>query len=263
MFIDTHAHLQEEAFRDDLNQILQHMQEAKVSQAIVVGTDNKDSQMALDLAKERKELFAAVGIHPHNAEKATQNDLDGFITNFQEEKVKACGEIGLDYYYEFSSRDVQKKWFADQLAIAYTHHMPTILHIRDAHQDTVDILRAQHGALPPCVIHCCSASKEMAKIYLDMGFYLSFTGIITFKNAKSPRETCAYAPLDRLMIETDCPYMTPVPFRGKRNEPAYVAYVAKEMARIKGEEEESLFACLNKNAQQFFQLSPPNNLSHF
>ncbi|MBQ3864867.1 MAG: TatD family hydrolase [Clostridia bacterium] len=255
MLFDTHTHLQEDAFREDIPEILMRMQEQDVQEAMVVGTDLDTSLRALQLSGRFSNLYAAIGIHPHEAGKATEEDFSRLQDMLSDPKVKAWGEIGLDYYYDFSDRPTQKEWFEKQLVFAYEKDIPVILHIRDAHGDTVDLLKSLHGQVPSCVVHCCSASREIAKIYLDMGFMLSFTGMLTFKNAKGPRETCAFTPSDRLMVETDCPYMTPVPYRGKRNEPAYVSYVLTAMAEIKETDREEFAGIVLANSHSFFRIT--------
>ncbi len=254
MLFDTHTHLAEDCYREDFEKVLSRMQEAGVGRAAVIGTDYATSLAACRLADTNPSLYAAVGIHPHEAGKATEKDFENIKKLLSDPKVKAIGEIGLDYYYDFSDRPTQKTWFEKQLIYAYDQDLPVVLHIRDAHGDTVDLMRSLHGKVPHCVVHCCSASRETAKIYLDMGFLLSFTGMLTFKNAKGSKETCAYTPSDRLMVETDCPYMTPVPYRGKRNEPAYVSYVFDAMAEIKGEDREEFREKILENSNSFFRI---------
>ena len=195
-------------------------------------------------------LYAAVGTHPHDAEEMKDEDLARFEEMAQDDKVKAVGEIGLDYFYDLSPRDVQKKRLRDQLALAENLRLPVIIHDREAHEDTLNILREVPRVTG--VVHCYSGSPEMARILLDMGYSLSFTGAITFKNARRALETLAIMPRERIMIETDSPYLAPVPYRGKRNDSGYVHLVAEQIARTLELTEQEVEQLTWDNGKRFF-----------
>lgn len=232
--IDSHAHYDDEQFDADRDEIIRKAVEAGVTHIINPGCDVESSQQAIALAKKHPEVFAAVGVHPHEASSCDEQTLLRLEALAQEEKVVAIGEIGLDYHYDFSPREVQKDWFAKQVALAGKLGLPIIIHDRESHQDVLDIVKAFRSELTTGVFHCFSGSVEMAKAVLDMGFYIGIGGSLTFKNARKPVEVVQYAPLDRLLIETDCPYMAPEPFRGRRNWSVYLKYVVEKIAAIKG-----------------------------
>ena len=251
---DTHAHPTDERFDEDREQVLARMREAGML-CMCVGADMPSSAQSVALANENENIFAAVGVHPHDAKNFTEADipqLTQWLT--QEKKVKALGEIGLDYFYDLSPRDVQKTMFERQLDLAYELRKPVILHIRDAHGDTIEILRAHKDRLPHCVIHCCSASWESAKIYLSLGCMISFAGPVTFKKSVHLQEVAKNVPLERLMIETDSPYMTPTPLRGQRNDPCKVKLVAQFLADRRGMPVEELARITRENGMRFFRI---------
>ena len=234
MLFDTHAHYDDEAFDADRDALLTALPDCGVGLVIDPGCDLTSSRRAVELAAAYPHVYAAVGIHPENCGGCTDDDLAALRPLAQQPKVVAIGEIGLDYYYDLSPREIQKTVFERQLDLAYELKKPVILHIRDAHGDTIEILRAHRDRLPHCVVHCCSASWESAKIYLSLDCMISFAGPVTFKKSVNLQEVAKNVPLDRLMIETDSPYLAPVPYRGKTNEPAFVAKTAEKIAAIKG-----------------------------
>lgn len=252
---DTHAHPTDGRFDSDREQVLSRMRETGML-CMCVGADMESSAQSVALARENEGIYAAVGVHPHDAKTFTQADvpqLTAWLT--QEPKVKALGEIGLDYYYDLSPRDVQRDVFARQLDLAYDLGKPVILHVRDAHGDTLDVLRAQAGRLPHCVLHCCSASWESAKVYLNLGCMISFAGPVTFKRSVHLQEVARNVPLDRLMIETDSPYLAPEPVRGRRNEPANVSHICRFIASLRDMDAQVLCDVTRENGKRFYGIA--------
>lgn len=228
--IDSHAHLNDERFAGQIPEVLARARAEGVQAVINVGSNLESSELAVQLAEAYDDMYAVVGLHPHEASELTTVLLDRMRELASHPKVVALGETGLDYYYEYSSRAEQQASFREQLNAAKELDLPVVVHSRDAAKDTLDIVREK--AATPCVLHCYSGSWEMAKEYLDMGHVLSFAGPITFNNARKLRDTAAKVPVERVLIETDCPYLAPVPHRGKRNEPAYVKHVAAKLAEL-------------------------------
>lgn len=253
--IDSHAHLDDDRFEEDRDLVIKSLKENGIELAINIGADLKTSYNSVELAKQYDNIYAAVGIHPHSAREADKTALEEIEKMAKENKVVAIGEIGLDYYYDHSPRDVQRKCFKDHLELAKRLNLPVVIHSRDASQETFDIIKeAQDGSLKG-VLHCYSGSLEMAIEYIKLGFYISFAGPITFKNARVVKEVAEGISLDKLLIETDCPYLTPEPFRGKRNEPKYVKYVAEEIARIKGVRVEEVVEAATRNTKELFNIN--------
>lgn len=255
LLFDTHCHIDEERFDEDRDQVLQRMCEGGVAGCVCVGSDMETSRRSVAFAEKTDGVYAAVGIHPHEAKFFRPEDLIALKSWFSHPKVVALGEIGLDYYYDHSPRDIQKDVCAAQLALGYEENMPVIFHVRDAHGDMLDIMRAQGGKLPRGILHCYSGSWECAKEYLKMGFYLSVAGPVTFKKAPSQWEVAQKVPLDRLLIETDSPYLAPEPMRGRRNEPAFVRYVAERIAALREISLEELAAATTKNAKDIYGIA--------
>ena len=250
---DTHAHVNDARFDEDRGAVLERMREAGVTLCVCVGADMESSASGLELARRVPMLYAAVGVHPHDAKRFTEADVPALTEWLEREpKAVALGEIGLDYYYDLSPRGVQRDVFARQLDLAYALGKPVILHIRDAHGDAMDMLRAHKNRLPRCVVHCCSASLESAKVYLSLGCMLSFAGPVTFKRSATPQEVAKYVPLDRLMIETDSPYLAPEPVRGRRNEPGNVAHVCRFIAALRGMDAQALCDATRENGMRFY-----------
>lgn len=260
---ETHAHLTDERYEEDLDQVLTRAVQSGVSHLIVASADIEESERAVRLVADTRidglELYAMVGVHPHNAsayDDQTHEILREHLTKAKERRIVAIGEIGLDYHYDLSPRDVQRDIFRRQLELAFTHDIPIVLHEREATADTIDILRdfSLRGLLrkTPGVCHCFSGSEESAAILLSLGFYLGFDGPITFKNARKAPDVIRMSPVDRLLVETDCPYLTPEPYRGKRNEPSYVSYVIAKMAEIRGIQPEEMARITAENACRLF-----------
>jgi len=251
---DTHSHLNDKRFESDLDTVLNRMREYRML-TVCVGADMDSSRESVQYANEYDFVYASVGVHPHDAKEFTEADipqLTRWLTT--EKKVRALGEIGLDYYYDLSPRDVQREAFARQLDLAYELGKPVILHIRDAHGDTIDILRANRNRLPQCVVHCCSASWESAKIYMNMNCMLSFAGPVTLKRSTNLHEIVQKMPLDRLMIETDSPYLAPEPVRGRRNEPANVAHICRFVAQLRSMDAQKMCDVTRENGKRFYQI---------
>jgi TatD DNase family protein len=238
MFIDSHAHIDGPEFDSDREDVIQRASDAGVSAILNVGTGDPHSgalERALELSEKHNDVYAAVGTHPHDArlfDVQAEQRIAGLIK--QSSRVIAWGEIGLDFHYDNSPRDVQMKVFGRQLQLAREASLPVIIHTREAETETIDILKSQwKGSNLPGIMHCFSGSLALAQQALELGFFISFSGIVTFKKAEALRVIARQVPLDRLLIETDCPFLAPVPFRGKRNEPAYVVEVARCLATLR------------------------------
>lgn len=250
---DTHCHLNDEAYQADLAAVLQRARAAGVVRMLVVGYDLPSSQRALALAAAEAGVYAAVGIHPHEAAAATAGDLERLEEMLAHPKAVALGEIGLDYHYENSPRRVQQEVFRAQLALARKAGKPVVIHGREAHTDLVAALQAEGGHYQG-VMHCYSGSKEAVREYLAMNLHISVAGPVTFKNARKLPEVVPALPPDRLLIETDAPYLTPHPWRGRRNEPAYLVAVAERVAELLGMTTEAVAELTWKNGAACFGL---------
>lgn len=252
MLFDTHAHLNATQFNEDVEQVIERARAEGVSHIVVVGFDRPTIQRAMELADQYSFIYAAVGWHPVDAIHMTDEDLIMIERLAAHPKVVALGEMGLDYYWDQSPKEVQKEVFRKQIRLAKKVKLPIIIHNRDATADIVHILQEEQAAEVGGVMHCFTGSVEVAHQCIDMNFYISFGGPVTFKNAKKPKEVAKEIPLDRLLIETDCPYLTPHPFRGKRNEPSYVKYVAEAIAELKGLSFEEVAQKTSDNAKRLF-----------
>ena len=252
MYFDSHAHLTEDCFTQDFDAIVENMKAASVTGMMEIGFDLPSSEKAVQLAERFDWVHAAVGSHPDDAEQVDDARIAVYRELCKNPRVKAIGEIGLDYHYEEPGREVQKRAFRMQLALAQELSMPVVIHEREAHEDGLRILEefpAVRG-----VFHCFSGSYEMAKELVKRGWYIGFTGVVTFKNARKAVETAANIPLDRILIETDCPYMAPEPFRGRRCDPSLVPYVAKKIAELRGLSPEAVAAATAENAKHCFRI---------
>lgn len=252
-YIDTHIHLNDDRFREDFDQVLERAKGADVGCMITPGTDLQSSRESMILAEKHAEIYAAVGVHPHEAAKTGINDLAEIERMVKHLKVVAIGEIGLDYYYDFSPQDVQRSLFKIQLKMAKRLNVPVIIHVRDAMQDTFKVIDA--AGQPPWqgVFHCFGGTKADIPGVLDRGFHISFTGVVTFKNFEHA-DAVRSVPLDRLLLETDAPYMTPVPHRGKRNEPMFLVDTASWIANARNISLETLAQATTSNARSLFGL---------
>lgn len=252
MLFDTHVHLNAEQFNNDLHEVVERALQERVEKMVVVGFDRPTIEKAIELVEIYEFIYASVGWHPVDAIDMTEQDLLWLEELAQHPKVVALGEMGLDYYWDKSPKDVQKEVFRKQIQLAKKVHLPIIIHNRDATADVVRILREEGAKSVGGIMHCFSGSVEVAKECVDMNFYISLGGPVTFKNAKKPKEVAEAIPLDRLLIETDCPYLAPHPYRGKRNEPSYVKLVAEEIALIKGVTFEDVAVTTTQNAHKLF-----------
>lgn len=234
MYFDTHAHYNDEQFDNDRHDLLAMMRENNIGTIMNACAAMNELDSIKALTEKYDFIYGAVGVHPSDVDGLKESDMDTLVQYAQNPKIKAIGEIGLDYYYKTVSKKVQRDWFARQIELAKQLKLPVIIHDRDAHADTLDILRACHAEEVGGVLHCFSGSRETAREILDMGMYIAFGGTLTFKNAVRPAEVCEYVPMDRILLETDAPYLTPVPCRGKRNCSLYLPFTAKRMAEIKG-----------------------------
>ena len=252
MLIDTHVHLDDKKFDGDRNILIENLKNNNVELVINIAADLQTSVASVDLANKYDNVYAAIGVHPHSAKEVNTMVMEQLRELAQNEKVIAIGEIGLDYFYDNSPRDVQRKWFIEQLKLAKELDLPIIIHTRDAAGETFEILKNNQNGNVKGVLHSYSGSPEMALEYIKMGFYIALGGPVTFKNARVVREVAEAVPLDKLLLETDCPYLTPEPYRGKRNEPVYVKYVAEKIAEVKGVTYEQLVKATNANAKKLF-----------
>ncbi|NOU98334.1 YchF/TatD family DNA exonuclease [Paenibacillus sp. LMG 31456] len=254
MLTDTHTHLNAPQFDEDRHDVIQRALESGISRIINVGFNRETIPSSIALAEQYDFIYSTVGWHPQDAKDMTADDLDWIEQLCSHPKVVAIGEIGLDYYWDTSPKDVQDRVFREQIRLARKLGMPIVIHNRDAHHDILQVLREEKASDVGGVMHCFSGSWETAKLCMDMNFHISFGGPVTFKNAKQPKEVLEKVPLDRLLIETDAPYLTPHPFRGKRNETAYVKLVAETAAEIKGLTLEELARATTQNAVTLFGL---------
>lgn len=254
MLTDTHTHMNAFAFEGDRDEAIRRAVENGVSRIINIGFNRETIPTSLALTEQYDFIYTAVGWHPQDAITMTADDLDWIEELCAREKVVAIGEIGLDYYWDTSPKDVQHRVFREQIRLARKLGKPIVIHNRDAHQDVVQLLREEKAEEVGGVMHCYSGSWEIAKLCMEMNFYISFGGPITYKNAKQPKEVLAKVPMDRLLLETDAPYLTPHPYRGKRNETAYVRFVAEAAAEIKGVTLEEIAKVTSDNATACFRL---------
>lgn len=254
MLIDTHAHLNSEKFLGVVEETIAKAHEAGVEKIVVVGFDRETNRNAVKLAEQYENIFAVVGWHPVDAIDFTEEDLQEVEKLASHEKVVAIGETGLDYYWDKSPKEVQKEVFRKQIRLAKRHELPIVIHNRDATEDLIKILEEESASEVGGIMHCFSGSVETAKKCIDMNLHISFAGPVTFKNAKQPKEVALEVPLDKILIETDCPYLAPHPHRGKQNEPAYVSLIAEEIAVIKGVTYEEVAKATTENAIKLLKI---------
>ncbi|MCK1990911.1 TatD family hydrolase [Lysinibacillus fusiformis] len=252
MFIDTHVHLNADQYEEDLQDVINRALEAKVEKMVVIGFDRKTIERTMELIEQYDFVYGVIGWHPVDAIDCTQEDLEWIEKLAAHPKIVGIGETGLDYYWDKSPKDVQQALFRKQIQLAQKIDLPIIIHNRDATGDVVNILREENAASVGGVMHCFSGSVETARECIAMNFMISLGGPVTFKNARLPKEVATDIPLEHLMIETDAPYLAPHPYRGKRNEPAFVPLVAEEIARLKGLTIEEIAQATTDNAKKFF-----------
>jgi len=258
MLIDSHTHLDDARYDGDREAVLSRAQQAGVETFITIGCDLATSKAAIDLASRYPFVYATIGVHPHEVKHIGDDWYDELRRLAKHPKVVAYGEIGLDYHYNYSPPKLQRDRFREQIGIARDLGLPIIVHTREAQEDTIAILKEERAQKVGGVFHCFSGDAWLAKDALDLGFFLSFSGVITFQNATMLRDILKTVPMDRLLIETDCPYLTPVPHRGKRNEPAYVRHVAEKIAEIRAERDavtaEEIGVITSQNARRLFKI---------
>ena len=251
MLFDSHTHLDDTKFDSDRSEVIEKIKHSGISYLVNVGCNIPTSEFSIKLAKEYGFIYAAVGFHPCDTLNITEDDILHIKSIASNKKVVAIGEIGLDYHWDDVPHDTQRYWFARQLELACELDMPVIIHNRDAHKDTFDII-SQSSAKG--IIHCCSCSKDMAKRFLELGYYISFAGPLTYKNNSKTVETAKAVPMDRLLIETDAPYLAPDGFRGKRNDSSLVRFTCEKLAQIKGVSFEEMAAQTLKNAKEIYRI---------
>lgn len=250
---DSHSHYDDEAFDEDRDDIIREIGEQNVIGVLNCGASLQGARMSLKLAKKYDFFYAAVGIHPEHADMLNQEVISELREMAKYNKVKAIGEIGLDYYWEENpEREIQKEAFRAQMKLAEELSLPVVIHDRDAHEDTLNIL--MEFPKVKGVVHCFSGSVEFARQCIKLGYYIGITGVVTFKNAKKIKEVAKEIPLDRLLVETDCPYMAPTPFRGKRNKSDYIRYIIEELAIIKDEEPEVISKATIENIKYLLNI---------
>lgn len=249
--IDSHAHYDDEAFDDDREELLASVFEGGIRKVINVGASMESCSTTLALSEAYESVYAAIGVHPSDTAQLTEADMEWLKEKSALKKVVAIGEIGLDYYWDEPDREIQKKWFQRQLDLAKEVKLPVVIHSREAAADTIGILKEYDGDLTG-VIHCYSYTKESAREFLEMGYSFGIGGVLTFKNAKKLKEAVSYIPMDRILLETDCPYLAPEPNRGKRNSSLYIPYVVQVMAQLKGISEEEVIRITSENTERLF-----------
>ena len=248
--VDTHCHLDNEQFNADRDAVIERARAAGVERMMAIGTGEgpPDLEVAIRLAEAHPFIYATIGVHPHDASKATEETFARLRELAQHPKVLAIGEIGLDYHYDFSPRDVQREVFERQLDLAREAGKPIVIHTREAWEDTLEVFRAHWRG--EGIMHCFTGDAEQARQALDLGFHLSFGGVLTFPKAEALREAARIAPEDRILVETDCPYLAPVPHRGKRNEPAFVGETARRLAEVRGCTVEAIAEATTRNFER-------------
>lgn len=249
---ESHAHYDDEAFDQDRTQLLGTMQEHGIGTIINVGASIQSTKQTMELAHMYDFIYAAVGVHPSETAELTAQDMDWLKSLADDEKVAAIGEIGLDYHWNEPGRDIQKHWFAQQLQLARETELPVIIHSRDAAKDTLELMQAERAQELTGVIHCYSYSKEQAREYLNMNYFFGIGGVITFQNAKKLKEAVDYIPIDHILLETDSPYLAPVPHRGRRNCSLYLPDIAQAIADIKQMDKKDVIRITAQNAKQLF-----------
>lgn len=260
---DTHAHYDDHAFDEDRKALLSGLSENGVELVMNVSARLDEIKNSIALADEYDFVYAAAGVHPSEVYDLTDEDLLFIEKSLMHEKVKAVGEIGLDYHYGDTDKASQKEWFAGQIELAKKYALPVIIHSRDAAADTLDIVKECHADSVGGVVHCFSYEPEMARIYLDLGFYIGVGGVLTFKNARKLMETVAMMPIERLLLETDCPYLAPEPFRGKRNDSTLIRHVVNVVSQLKGIDEDEVRRITYENGIRMYKIARKNSYTNY
>lgn len=251
---DTHAHYDDEAFDGDREELLRFLPDHGIARVVNVGASLQACKKTVALMERYEFIYGAMGVHPNETAELTEDDIGWLRQQCGHKKCVAVGEIGLDYYWDEPDREIQKKWFVRQMDLAREVDKPVIIHSREAAKDTADLMAAQRAWEIGGVVHCYSYSKEMAKAFLDMGFFFGIGGVLTFQNARKLKEAVEYLPLDRIVLETDCPYLAPVPNRGKRNTSLNLPYVLAAMSECKGVAEEELRRIFWENSLKLYRM---------
>ena len=256
-YLDSHCHINDDALYPIRDELISRAREAGVGYLLVIGWDVESSKKAVEIAHEYEDIYAAVGIHPENLDGINEDSLKQIDELAHDDKVVAIGEIGLDYhwFHEKEHHELQKVWFIKQIELANKLNLPISIHAREASGDLLEILK-NHPVNRSGVLHCYSGSPESLKEFAKLGFYFGFDGPITYKNAIEPKESVKACPMDRILTETDAPYLTPVPFRGKQNEPAYIPHILAQMASLKEVEENQMAEQVKKNFEKLFSVEP-------
>lgn len=255
MLIDTHVHLNADQYEGEIDDVITRAKEDGVEKFVVIGFDRKTIQRTMDLIEAYDEVYGVIGWHPVDAVDCTDEDLEWIESLADNEKIVAIGEIGLDYHWDKSPKDVQETVFIKQIELAKRVNLPIVIHNRDAEEDAIRILEENDAKTVGGIMHSFhNGTDEQINRVLDMGFYVSLAGVITFKNAKRPKEVAQYVPLNRLVVETDAPYLTPHPYRGKRNEPKLVRLVAEELAELRGISIEEVEKATTENAKRIYNI---------
>lgn len=255
MIFETHAHYDDEQFGEDRDMLVSSLPENQIEYVVNIGSNIETSKNTIELTKKYSHVYGAVGVHPNETGELNEDNFLVLKQMAEEPKVVAIGEIGLDYYWKEPEAKIQKEWFHRQMSLAKELKLPIVIHSRDAAKDTIDMMNGAGGKEIGGVIHCYSYSLETAKTFLNMGFYLGIGGVVTFKNAKKIKEVVEYTPLERILLETDCPYLAPEPFRGKRNSSLNIPYIIKEIARIKNVDCETVAAITMENGKAMYRIA--------
>lgn len=253
MLIDSHVHLDKKQFDGDREYIIANLQKNGIEAVVNIGADIESSRKSVELAKKHDNIYATVGVHPHNAKDLTAEMLEEMEKLAKEDKVVAIGEIGLDYHYDNSPRDIQRDWFRKQIKLAKKLDLPIVVHSREADEDTLKILKEESQGLK-AVIHCFSSDRPMMKEFVDLGFYIAIGGPVTFKKTDELKEVAKIVPIEKLLVETDAPYLSPHPYRGKRNEPIFVRHTAELIAKLRGMTIEDFTLQTNQNTKAIFNI---------
>lgn len=254
MLIDTHCHLDDERFKDIYKEIISSLPENNIGRAITIGTDGNTSKAALDIARQYEHIYCTLGTHPHESKDMTDDDLEFYRTNALDSKVVAIGEVGLDFHYDFSPRDIQQKAFIKQIELSCEVNLPLVVHTREAYDLTLNILdQYKNDLINGVLIHCYTGGADYLREFLSRGFYVSFGGAITYKNNHASYEAVMAADLERVLLETDCPYLAPVPLRGTLNQPKNIVFTAQKIAEWRGIELAEVEKITTQNAFNFFR----------
>jgi TatD DNase family protein len=254
MIFETHAHYDDKQYGEDREEIIEHLHEGGVGYVVNIGSSLKTSKSTLELTKKYPFIYGAVGIHPGNVSKSSDADFNEIKELSKAPKIVAIGEAGLDYYWDKDGKAKQIKWFVKHIDLARERNLPLIVHSREAAKDTLDVMKANRVEELGGVVHCFSYTVEMAKTFADMGFYIGIGGVVTFRNAKNIKEVVGALPLESILLETDCPYLAPEPYRGKRNNSVYLTHVAQAIAELKGVSYDEVIEATKKNACQMYRI---------